>query len=91
MLVATAGMTGGFAGGERGVQQFVAKGKIQFADPDDPSGKQNSPVVVATVVAGVATVGGIFLTDLFDVGEKVAEADILGHLDDNTKLLLEVG
>eukprot|EP00803_Ostreobium_quekettii_P007505 evm.model.scf_2709.2 EVM.evm.TU.scf_2709.2 scf_2709:6264-10187(+) len=85
------GVTGGFAGGERGVQQFVSEGDINFLDPDDPRGRQNSPVVVATVVAVVGSVGGILLTDLFDVGKLIAGGEIVpASLDEDTKVLLEV-
>lgn len=31
--VHAAGITGGFAGGERGVQQFVEKGELELAAP----------------------------------------------------------
>ncbi len=33
LLVCAAGITGGFAGGERGVRQFVEKGELELAAP----------------------------------------------------------
>ena len=32
-VLCAAGITGGFAGGERGVQQFVEKGELKLATP----------------------------------------------------------
>eukprot|EP01025_Chloroclados_australasicus_P050097 TRINITY_DN5726_c0_g1_i1.p1 TRINITY_DN5726_c0_g1~~TRINITY_DN5726_c0_g1_i1.p1 ORF type:complete len:190 (-),score=15.24 TRINITY_DN5726_c0_g1_i1:163-732(-) len=46
-------VTGGFAGGERGVRKFVAEGDIQFEDEFRP---QNSPLIVALAMSGVAIV-----------------------------------
>ena len=41
MIMCAAGITGGFAGGERGVQQFVEKGELELVKP----GKGESPAV----------------------------------------------
>lgn len=84
------GVTGGFAGGEKGVQEFVETGDLDF-DSAKSRGGQWSPVVFATVVAIGGSVGAIVLTDVFDVSENLLSADILNaQLDNNTKLLLEV-
>lgn len=41
MIMCAAGITGGFAGGERGVQQFVEKGELELVKP----GKGGTPSV----------------------------------------------
>ena len=54
---------GGFAGGEQGVQQFVEEGTIKLADQSRP---QQSPLIIAGIVAVVGTIGGLlFLTVRF--------------------------
>jgi len=99
------GVVGGFAGGERGVQQFVEQGDI---DVNPPGRKQASPLVFAIIVAAVGTIGGILLTDVEEAGEVAIQAAERGELgqdiqrvgdsilasstgmDDRTKLILEV-
>lgn len=86
------GMTGGFAGGERGVQQFISEGEVKFLGPEDISRRQRaSAVVIATIVAGFATVGGVLITDLFDISERLVDMEILkAPIDESTKFMLEV-
>ncbi|KAK9807698.1 hypothetical protein WJX72_006537 [[Myrmecia] bisecta] len=88
------GVTGGFAGGERGVQQFVEEGDIKLAEPGSRSG-QWSILAIASVVAIAGTVGGVLLTGVTDVGEEVVKEEFTGAIktapvDDSTKLLLEL-
>lgn len=45
-----AGVVGGFAGGERGVQQFVDKGEVSLSET---SREQGSPLVFAILIAAV--------------------------------------
>lgn len=84
------GVTGGFAGGERGVQRFIENGDLDFGAVDAPK-RQWSPVVFATLVAIAGSVGAIVLTDVFNVSENLLTADVINaELDSNTKILLEV-
>jgi len=90
-------LVGGFAGGEMGLQEYVSKGEITFSD--GTSGRrQQSPLIVAGIVSVAAVTGGILLTDVSDLGErlitgttKVTPAAALAEMDENTKLLLEAG
>ena len=52
------GIVGGFAGGEQGVRQFVEEGTIKLADR---SRRQQSPLIIAGIVAAAGTLGGLFL------------------------------
>ena len=52
------GIVGGFAGGEQGVQQFVEEGTIKLADR---SRRQQSPLLIAGIVAAAGTLGGLLL------------------------------
>ncbi|KAG2499153.1 hypothetical protein HYH03_002735 [Edaphochlamys debaryana] len=45
------GVAGGFAGGEKGVKQFVATGDIKLRKPGEPGPRQFSPLTLAGVVA----------------------------------------
>lgn len=49
------GATGGFAGGEAGLQQFVQTGELKLRQPGDPVKKQFSPL---TLAGGMALIGG---------------------------------
>lgn len=91
-------LTGGFAGGELGLRKFVEVGDV----PIDltPGGRRQgqSPLVIALGLSIIATVGGLLLNDVSDLGEEaftgstgVNPAAALSGLDDNTKLLLEAG
>ncbi|GMH44831.1 hypothetical protein BSKO_12783 [Bryopsis sp. KO-2023] len=82
-------LAGGFAGGEKGVKQFVEKGEIEFIDPSQS--RQWSPIVIATLVAGVGSFGAILLSNVFDLSEGIINQDVLNTaMDDKTKLLFEV-
>ena len=52
-------VTGGFAGGERGVQAFAATGRVEIAPPGTV--RQFSPLAFAVLVAAVGTGGGLLL------------------------------
>eukprot|EP00890_Picochlorum_soloecismus_P003619 jgi/Picsp_1/4258/NSC_01767-R1_protein len=89
-------LVGGFAGGEMGLQEYVSKGEIPFAD--GASGRrQQSPLIVAGIVSIAAVTGGILLTDVSDLGEQLISGTTkvtpaaLAEMDENTKLLLEAG
>lgn len=83
------GLTGGFAGGEKGVKQFVEKGDIVFLDPNQRS-RQWSPIVAATVVAIVGSVGSILLSDVTDISENLLNTDLsVVSMDEDTKELLK--
>ncbi|KAK9819292.1 hypothetical protein WJX74_001734 [Apatococcus lobatus] len=87
------GITGGFAGGERGLQQFVKEGDLTFAKED--ARKQTSPVLIAGLLGLAATAGGILLTDSIDLGENFLSGKFpgglqTGRLDSTTRLALEV-
>ena len=49
---------GGFAGGEQGVRQFVEEGTIKLSDRRR---QQQSPLLIAGIVAVAGTIGGLFL------------------------------
>lgn len=88
-------LTGGFAGGERGLRSFLETGEVPFT-PDGVRRKQFSPLIVAGVLGGAAVAGGILVTDVSDLGERALSGSTpvspaaLAGLDENTKLLLEV-
>ena len=63
------GITGGFAGGERGLQQYVEKGDLQISTERQG---QFSPLLVAGFVASVVTVVAL----LVNQGEDAAEAQV---------------
>ena len=44
-LLGAGGVTGGFAGGEAGLQQFLTEGEVKFRDPND----QGAPGTLATL------------------------------------------
>ncbi|KAK9804495.1 hypothetical protein WJX73_009914 [Symbiochloris irregularis] len=61
------GITGGFADGERGVQQFVEKGTIEF---QEQGSSQYSPLLVAGIVSVGVTLAAILLNSEVELGEK---------------------
>ncbi|BDA49778.1 hypothetical protein COCOBI_14-3980 [Coccomyxa sp. Obi] len=91
------GVTGGFAGGERGVQQFVEKGDVELA-PEGQGSRQFSTLIIAGGAAVAASLGGLLLDDGVKLGEEAVEnGGIPGvnlaaaPIDDNTRLLLQIG
>lgn len=54
-------VTGGFAGGERGVKAFAASGSLEIAPPGAPGSPQFSPLAFAFGLAAVAAGGGVLL------------------------------
>jgi len=86
-----AGATGGFAGGEKGLKQYIATGEVQLRDPNQPAPKQTSPVAVAGLLAAAGAGGGLLLNNLTDLGEEAVKGNILeAPIDDKTKGLLLV-
>lgn len=73
----TAGATGGFAGGEKGLKQYIATGEVQLRDPNQPSAGQTSPVAVAGLLAAAGAGGGLLLNNLTDLGEEAVKGNIL--------------
>jgi hypothetical protein len=100
------GVVGGFAGGERGVQQYVEKGEVEVAETGR---KQSSPLVFALIVAVFGTAGGLILANAEEVGEEIYEtaekanlsgaaatvstqrSSLLAGLDPKAKLAIEAG
>lgn len=88
-------LVGGFAGGEVGLRQYVETGEIPFVTEGGSRRRQQSPLIVAGIVSLAAVTGGILLTDVTDVGERIITGTTsltpaaLSNVDDNTKLLLE--
>lgn len=93
-------LTGGFAGGEEGVKAFVATGDVPIAAPGAARRRQQSPLIVAGMVALASTAGGLLINSLEEVGEEavsgasalstVASTAKAAAMDDSTRLLLEV-
>ncbi|EIE18700.1 hypothetical protein COCSUDRAFT_45178 [Coccomyxa subellipsoidea C-169] len=90
------GVTGGFAGGERGVQQFVEKGDVELA-PEGKGSRQFSTLIIAGGAAVAASLGGLLLDDGVKLGEEAVEKGGIpgvnlstAPIDDNTRLLLQV-
>ncbi|KAL3143055.1 hypothetical protein ABBQ38_003330 [Trebouxia sp. C0009 RCD-2024] len=95
------GVTGGFAGGEAGLQQFVQEGEIKFKDPNATGSNNFNILAFAGLLAIATTVGGVLLTDAVDLGEfelkqgaSTASAQLQqltsAPIEGNSKLLLEV-
>ena len=88
-------LVGGFAGGEVGLRQYVETGEVPFVKEGGSRRRQQSPLIVAGIVSLAAVTGGILLTDVSDIGEKLITGTTslnpaaLSNVDDNTKLLLE--
>lgn len=91
-------LTGGFAGGELGLKKFVELGDVPIAEPGSSGVRQGqSPLIIAGLLGGAATVGGLILMDAAETGEQVlnsvpaldAVKATTGGLDENTKTLLQ--
>lgn len=84
-----AGATGGFAGGEKGLKQYVETGDVQLRDPNQPIPKQSSPVAIAGLLVAAGAGGGVLLNALTDLGENAVKTEIVNApIDDKTKALL---
>lgn len=82
------GATGGFAGGEKGLKQFIETGDLQLRDPRQAP-KQFSPVAIAGLLVVAGAGGGLLLNELTDLGEIAVRTEITNApLDDKTKALL---
>ncbi|GAB4818960.1 hypothetical protein N2152v2_006006 [Parachlorella kessleri] len=87
-------LTGGFAGGELGLKKFVELGDVPIAEPGSRGrGQGQSPLFIAGLLGGAATVGGLLLFDVAETGEQALQVSApsvaVAGLDDNTKLLLQ--
>lgn len=86
------GATGGFAGGEKGLQTFVEEGEVKLRQPGQPGGWQFEPVSFAGLLVLGGGLGGLLLTDLTDLGERAVDSELeqfsQAAIDDNTKMLL---
>lgn len=60
-------LTGGFAGGELGLQAFKEKGDVPIA-PSGQGTRQNSPLITAFVLGLAATGGGLLLSTVEEAG-----------------------
>jgi len=86
-----AGATGGFAGGEAGLKQYVETGELKLRDPNQPRVKQTSPVAVAGLLVAAGAGGGLLLNQLTGLGVDAVKGNILeAPIDDKTKSLLLV-
>ncbi|KAF6254441.1 hypothetical protein COO60DRAFT_1541035 [Scenedesmus sp. NREL 46B-D3] len=83
------GATGGFAGGEKGLRQYIETGDVQLRDPRQPGPRQFSPVAIAGLLVGAGAGGGLLLNELTDLGEVAVRTEITNApIDDKTKALL---
>jgi hypothetical protein len=83
------GATGGFAGGERGLKQFVEQGELRLRDPNAPRAQGVSPVAIAALLVLGGAGGGLLLNEVSDLGESALNTQILqAPIDGNTKVLL---
>lgn len=64
----TAGATGGFAGGERGLRAYVETGEVRIRKPGEPGGQPMSPLSIAFLML-LAGAGGAALLTQFSAGE----------------------
>lgn len=76
-VVIAAGATGGFAGGERGLKQYLATGDVQLRDPNTPLPRQTSPVAIAGLLIAAGAGGGLLLNEVTDLGELAVKAEIV--------------
>lgn len=74
---AAAGATGGFAGGEKGLKQFVATGEVTLRQPGQPGSRQTSPVAIAGLLVAAGAGGGLLLNEVTDLGETAVKAEIV--------------
>lgn len=63
-----AGMTGGFAGGERGLKAFVETGEVRIRKPGEPGGQPMSPLQIAFIVLIAGVAGSAVLTQIYNSG-----------------------
>eukprot|EP00775_Hariotina_reticulata_P004770 gene4770-5020_t len=85
------GATGGFAGGEKGLKQYIATGDVLLRDPNRPLPRQTSPVAIAGLLIAAGAGGGLLLNEVTDLGESAVKAEIVNApIDDRTKALLLV-
>jgi hypothetical protein len=76
LICSAAGATGGFAGGEKGLKQFIETGDVQLRDPRQPGPKQFSPVTIAGLLVVAGAGGGLLLNELTDLGEIAVRTEI---------------
>jgi len=67
------GLTGGFAGGERGLRGFVETGEVKIRKADEPGGQGISPLQVAFLILfSSGAVGTLLLSQIYDATESPA-------------------
>lgn len=67
-------LTGGFAGGERGLRGFVETGDVQLRSPNEPGGQGTSPLIVAFIILiSSGAIGTFVLTQIYDAEVPAAE------------------
>ena len=67
-------LTGGFAGGERGLRAFVETGEIQLRKAGEPGGQGTSPLIVAFIILlSSGALGTFVLTQIYDAEVPPAE------------------
>ena len=76
-LLPAAGITGGFAGGEEGLKQFVRDGELRLRQPGDPRKVSSSPVAWGGLLLLLGGGGAVLLTDTVDLGEGLIKDDVL--------------
>lgn len=83
------GAVGGWAGGERGLKQFVRDGEVVLREPGQPGGTQFSPIAIAAILVVAGAGGGLLLNGAVDVGEGVVRSEIVdAPIDESTRALL---
>jgi len=68
-------LTGGFAGGERGLRSFVETGEVRLRKPGEPGGQPISPLSIAFIVLLAGIAGAAVLTEVYDFGEGAVKTD----------------
>jgi hypothetical protein len=76
-----AGITGGFAGGERGVKAFVRDGEVKMRKAGTPGGQPISPLGTAFVVLSAGLVGAIVLAQFSPLVSALRACPIARELE----------
>lgn len=78
LVLPAAGATGGFAGGEKGLEQYITTGELKLRQPGQPGPRQTSPVAIAGLLVAAGAGGGLLLNEFADLGENAVKTEILG-------------
>jgi hypothetical protein len=88
-VLGLSGAVGGWAGGERGLKQYVRDGEVVLREPGMPGAAQFSPVAIAALMVVAGAGGGLLLNGAVDVGETVVRTEIVdAPIDEGTRTLL---